>query len=432
MSEANPTHPPAATADGFLIGLKQRAEELFEKLQAAPSSLAGSSAREEELALWDCVRRNIMDDSSARYTFVEVFLEKEFVCFERKDDVEKLEKLIARLSACQAQADGIEKKRERLEALRQDKQDALDEFRPVKLSLLRSVLASAVCSLETDFEEHFKEANLLPNPQKFMDGVSKETMSKCLKAHAVADDKMHNSFKADFDKYEEDADMRLLRSAHKLQDEKYRLQFEILPSSKPTKAVKGSATAPAHSAATSFTLADVTGTVQQKPGNGNSAQIKLNIPVKVACDKLCKGTFVRMRAADCVLVCGEIENIQQGKTKLEEANRDDCAILVLKVLHGSFSSLFVSSTQPAGMRITPFDDDDHTRWFDPDLHNFLCWFSSVSLQVQGHVDARRIAYCCKSLGRSCHAAHVERNCGRAQGQRRRWLYLGNIRIASFP
>ena len=73
MSEANPTHPPAATADGFLIGLKRRAEKVFEKLREAPSSLAGSSAREEELALWDCVRRNILDDSSARHTFVEFF-----------------------------------------------------------------------------------------------------------------------------------------------------------------------------------------------------------------------------------------------------------------------------------------------------------------------------------------------------------------------
>jgi hypothetical protein len=417
MSEANPTHPPAATAGGFLIGLKRRAEKVFEKLREAPSSLAGSSAREEELALWDCVRRNILDDSSARHTFVECFLEQEFVCFERKDDVEKLEKLIAKLSDCGAQADGIERRKKQLEERKQAKQDALDEIRPVKLSLLRSVLASTVCSLETEFEARCKEASLLPNPQKFMDSESKETVTKCLQAHAVTCDK-HNSFKADFDKYEEDADMKLLRSAHKLQDEKYRLKFEILPSLKPApsntdkETVKGSVAAPARPvtpAATSSTLADVTGTVEQKPGNGNSSQTNLNIPVKVTCDKFCKGTFVRMRAADCVLVCGEIVKFQQGKTNLEEANRDDCMILVLKVLHGSISSLLVSKTQPAGMRITLFHDDDHTRWFDPNLHNFLYWFSSVSLQVQGHVDARRLAYCCKSLGRGCHAAHLERN-----------------------
>jgi hypothetical protein len=388
----------------FLIGLKQRAEEVFEKLQAAPSSLAGSSAREEELALWDCIRTNILDDSSARHTFVEVFLEQEFVYFERKDDVEKLEKLIAKLSDCGAQADGIERRKKQLEELKQAKQDALDKIRPVKLSLLRSVLASTVCSLEAEFEAHFEKASHLPNPQKFMDGESKQTMSKCLQAHAVTCDK-HTAFQADFDKYEEDAEMKLLRSAHKLQDQKYRLKFEMLPLSKRTpsntekKAVNGSAAAPARPAATSFTLADVTGTVEQKPGNGNSTKTKLNIPVKVTCDKLCKGTFVRMRAADCVLVCGEIVEIQQGKTKFEEANRDDCVNLVLEVLHQSISSLFVSKTQPAGMRITLFDDDDNTRWFDPDLHNSLYLFGSVSLQVQGHVDARRLAYCCKSLGR---------------------------------
>ena len=51
MSAANPTHPipSAASAESFLIGLKQHAEEVFKKLQTAASSPAASSAREEEL-----------------------------------------------------------------------------------------------------------------------------------------------------------------------------------------------------------------------------------------------------------------------------------------------------------------------------------------------------------------------------------------------
>jgi hypothetical protein len=149
MSAANPTHPPAASAESFLIGLKQHAAEVFEKLQTAASSSATSSARKEELELWDCVRRNILDESSARKAFVEV-LRKERKYNASKDEVLRLEKLIATLSSGGAQLDDIEAEKMELQELQHAETVALDDLRTVKLSLLKSVLACTVCSLGTE------------------------------------------------------------------------------------------------------------------------------------------------------------------------------------------------------------------------------------------------------------------------------------------
>lgn len=370
MSAANPTHPSAASAKSFLIGLKQHAVEVFEKLQTAASSSAASSARKEELELWDCVRRNILDDSSARKTFVE-FLRKEHEYHACKDEVLRLQRLIVTLSSGGAQDDDIEPETMKLRELQQAETVALDDLRPVKLSLLKSVLACTVCSLGTEtqpnvvFEAHFEKARLLPkdqDPHKFMTGVMKEAMSTCWKAHGVTADRQA-ALENDLAKFDDDADFKLLRPASKWQTARCLKEFKTLPSSKPAPSkVDRSAKGPGAATESKMpyspfvTLADVKGPIEQKLGGE-----KLSVAVMITCDKLEAGCAIRLKADDCV-VGGQIAYFlkQDGKSKQKEAVRNDCVTLVLDVIYQP--GLLISEKPHTEIRITAFEDDDHSRW----------------------------------------------------------------------
>ncbi len=288
-----------------------------------------------------------------------------------KAEVLRLEKLIETLSSGGAQVDDIETEKMELQELQHAETVALDDLRPVKLSLLKSVLACTVCSLGTEtqpnvvFEAHFEEARLFPkdqDPHKFMTGVMKEAMSVCWKAHGVTADRQA-ALENDLAKFDEDADFKLLRPASKWQTARCLKEFKTLPSSKPAPSkVDRSAKGPGAAAESKVpyspfvTLADVKGPIEQKLGGE-----KLSVAVMITCDKLEAGCAIRLKADDCV-VGGRIAYFlkQDGKSKQKEAVRNDCVTLVLDVIYQP--GLLVSEKPHTEIRITAFEDDDHSRW----------------------------------------------------------------------
>ena len=371
-----------APEPGFLAALKNRAEESFQTLQEAASG--PSPADGDELALWDCVRKNILDDSKGRAAGRQ-FLRRECKYHASKDEVLRLERLIAQLAPGEAQDDDLEDDRAELEDQKRKRDAALDDLRPVRLSLLKSVLASAVCMLGTEmqpsalFTEQADKARLLPEGQrlKHMQDAIKETATLCWQAHEVSADKAQAALVNELAGLsDEDADLKLLRPAFKWPTSWCVNEFKPAPKAKPPKpAPVPDAVAPtrdsASPAAASVTLADVTAPMTQKPVVGKSARTELNVAVKVTCEKLCAGRLIRIKAADCV-VGGEIAYFekQDGKKveKREEAKRGECVTVVVKVMHQP--GLLISEKPHTDTRITAVDDDDHSRWLLAPPHHF--------------------------------------------------------------
>jgi len=398
----NPASSIAAAAGGgstadasqfacVLVDLKKHAEKMFEDLQAEAHVSGATSADDKgqnRLKLWDCVRQKILDDQSGRSLFRQ-FILKDSAYFAKKDEVLRqnstLQDLVASLSPGEAEDEDIKKERAKVEKLELERDDALAELRTVRLTLYKSILASVTCRFGTEtqpsalFTEQVAKARALPkeqDPLKRMQSVIKEVVSFCWQAHGVKDAKKQVELENDWAQLEEDDDLKLLKPAAKWPNSWCVNEFKPVP--KPTlpkagKAAKVPASAPAAPAATAdsatpasgcITLADVTGPVEQKAADGKSAHTELSVPVKITCDKLCKGRLIRIKAVDCV-VGGQIAYFvkQDGKkaTKLQEANGNDCVTLVLQVMHQP--GLLISEKPHADMRIMPFDDDDHSRWF---------------------------------------------------------------------
>jgi hypothetical protein len=355
---------------------------VFQELQkAAPGS---TPAPDEELALWDCVRKSILDDSDGRKKFGQ-FLRKESGYFSSKDEVLRLERLIANL---QAQGQDTEEDEAELERNKHRRDAALDELRPLRLALFRSIAASVVCRLGTEtqrnalFTEQVEKARLLPegqDPLKYMQNVIKEAIALCWQAHGVSADKQA-TLENELARVDEDADLKLLRPATKWATTWCLKEFPKPNPSKTGKAAKSAASATvaaptkfsatvasvhgAPSASACVTLADVTAPVEQKRDDGKSSVTELNIPVKITCEQLSAGRLIRVKAVDCVLG-GQIAHFmrQDGKqtVKIQEAKRDECATLVLKVMHQP--GLLVSEKPHTEMCITSFDEDTpHSRW----------------------------------------------------------------------
>ena len=397
----NPASSIAAAAGGgstadasqfacVLVDLKKHAEKVFVDLQAEAHVSGATSADDKEqhrLKLWDCVRQKILDDQSGRSLFRQ-FIKKDSAYLAKKNEVSRqnsiLQDLVASLAPGEAEDEDIKKERAKVEKLERERDDALAELHPIRLTLYKSILASVACRFGTEtqpsalFTEQVAKAQELPKEQeslKHMQSVLKEAVSVCWQAHGVKADKQV-TLENDWAKLEEDDDLKLLKPAAKWPNSWCVNEFKPVP--KPTlpkagKAAKVPASAPATPAATAdsatpasgcITLADVTGPVEQKAADGKSAHTELSVPVKITCDKLCKGRLIRIKAVDCV-VGGQIAYFvkQDGKkaTKLQEANGNDCVTLVLQVMHQP--GLLVSEKPHADLRIMPFDDDDHSRWF---------------------------------------------------------------------
>ena len=361
----------------FLCGLKKHAEGVFRELQEAASGAVSQPADGDELALWDCVRRSILDDKSGRLTFIE-FLRKENNYFASKDAVLRQERLVATLAAGGALGDDIKEDRADLKDFERKRDAALEEFRKLKLPLYRSIAASMVCSLGTEthpsasFTEHAATARSLPDGEslRHMQDWMKYATTLCWQAHGVVADKQV-TLNEDLNKLDEDADLKLLKSAARWSTTWCLNEFKSKKASKTDKAAKGSSSASpapapappasaADTAAACVPLADVTALVEQRPVD---SQTELHVPVTITCDILRAGQLIRMKASDCV-VGGQIAYFakQDGKktVKLQEAKRSERATLVLKVLHQP--GLLISEKPHTEMRITSFDEDDHSRW----------------------------------------------------------------------
>ena len=370
----------SASDSFFLSGLKKHAEEVFRELQEAASGAVSQPADGDELALWDCVRRSILDDKSGRLAFNQ-FLRTERNYFASKDEVLRQERHVATLAAGGALGDDIEEDRAELKDFEKKRDASLEEVRPLKLPLYRSIAASMVCSLGTEahpsasFTEHVATARSLPDGEslRHMQGWIKDATALCWQAHGVAADKQV-TLNEDLNKLDEDADLKLLKAAARWATTWCLNEFKPKKASKTDKAAKGSfsaspapAPAPPASAADTdpacLTLADVTAPVEQRHVDSKSTQTELYVPVTIACDNLCAGQLIRMKASDCV-VGGQIAHFakQDGKktVKLQEAKRSERVTLVLKVLHQP--GLLISEKPHTEMRITSFDEDDHSRW----------------------------------------------------------------------
>ena len=367
-----------------LAGLKQRAEDVYEKLREAASLAASSRESDDELALWDCVRQSILDDKGGRLAFRQ-FLKQELKYSSSKDEVLRqtstLERLVATLAAGEAEGDDIEEERAELAKLETTKDNALDELRPLRLSLIKSILASVVCRLGSEshpsafFQEQVESARLLAEGSdalKHMQGAIKEATALCFQAHGVAADKQA-TLENELAKLAEDAELQLLRPAAKWPTAWCLNEFK--PSAKPKlprpdKGAKAPVPAPAPptadsapSAAATLSLADVTARVELKPAESKATHTELNVPVKITCDKLCAGHLIRMKAVDCVVggvVAYFVKHDGKKPTKLQEAKQNERVTLVLKVVHQP--GLLVSETPHTDMRITSFDDNEHSRW----------------------------------------------------------------------
>jgi hypothetical protein len=140
-------------------------------------------------------------------------------------------------------------------------------------------------------------------------------------------------------------------------------EFKTLPSSKPTSSKADRSAKVLGAAAESklpyspfVTLADVKGAIEQTLGDE-----KLSVAVMITCDQLDAGRSIRLKADDCV-VGGQIAYFlkQDSKSKQKEARRNDCVTLVLDVIYRP--GLLISEKPFTEIRVTAFDDDDHSRW----------------------------------------------------------------------
>jgi len=398
MSETpNPTSSVAAAAAGgstadasqvvcVLVDLKKHAEEVFKDLQAkAPISGATSADDTEQprlKKLWNCIRQSILDDQSGRLLFRQ-FIKKDSAYFAKKDEVltknSLIQKLVATYAPGEEQDEDIEEKRAEVENLARENEVALAELKPMRLTLYKSILASVACRFGTETQpsafltEQVAKARALPkeqDPLKHMQSVIKEAVASCWQAHGINDNQV--TLENDWARLEEDDDLKLLKPAAKWPNSWCVNEFKPVPKPPLLKAAKVLAPAPAAPATTAdsappasgcITLADVTGPVELKPADGNSAHTELIVPVKITCKNLCKGRLIRIEAVDCV-VGGQIAYFvkQDGKTaKLPEANCNEFVTLVLQVMHQP--GLLISTKPHVDMRITPFDDDEHSRWF---------------------------------------------------------------------
>lgn len=370
-----------------LSGLKNHAEEVFRELQGAASGSVSQPAQchGAELALWDCVRRSILDDKSGRLAFNQ-FLRKERNFFASKDEVLRQERLVAALAAGEALGDDIEDDKDELKELKNKEKAALEEFRPFKLPLFKSIAASIVCSLGTEnhpsalFRKQVATARSLPDGEslRHMQDVIKDVTALCWQAHGpgvAVDKKKQKQLNQDLDNANEDTDLlgdlKLLKAAARWATAWCLNEFE--PKPKASKGTSSASPAPplgrlpafaADTASACVMLADVTALVEQRHVDSKSSQTELNVPVTITCDNLCAGQLIRMKASDCV-VGGQIAHFakKDGKktVKLQEAKRGKCVTLVLKVLHQP--GLLISEKPYTEMRITSFDEDDHSRWY---------------------------------------------------------------------
>jgi hypothetical protein len=394
-----------------LANLKRHAHEVIQKLQVPVAR--SSSADEDELHLWICVRRCIFDedvldpDGKSRcntkkgWPFRELARkENEFNL--RKDKVIKQKALLQRLFESfppeEAQDDDsdLQQDKIRLQEFERKRDAALAELRLLRLSLYKSILASVVCTLGTAtrqssfFISQLAKFRVLPDPLKHMQVVVKEALALCWSTHGVnAKDQSTYESKwgggsaeiGEEDAVTADPDLKLLRTASKWPTTWLRETFDIVKSVKPIKRTESKVVLETQQArelssnllpaSGCVTLADVTAVPIEEPEDASDSRrssVRLFVPVKILVNKLCKGTSVRIciKTADCI-AGGEIAYFLKDdgdrKAKTEFVSRDDCVILVLKVNYRASTSLSLSIRRPDEMQITTLNDDDHTRWF---------------------------------------------------------------------